>query len=146
MSDWKRTPPDFLLLPLVKRESIFYTVGMSDFLRLPASPAHEGFVNWLGFITVYEDDKGVLAGQEFVFFGRHKTLQFWGLKGEERYAFFAVLKDGRWLPFERKRYEPAINAIAPDVDPALMLGARILVKDLGNQKAVILENTVWRAT
>ena len=144
MPDWKKTPPDFSAWPLQKRESIFYSIGGEDFRRRPFGRAHEGALNWLGYIDIYEDEKGVLAGQDFVFFGRHRILKFWGLRGEERYAFFAVFAAGHWQSFPRKFFEPAISALAPMSDPILIIGSRVLIKDLKRASQLVLEITVWR--
>ncbi len=145
MFDWKTTPPDFSTWPPARRDSVFRAIGVDQFRHLPFQKGHEGRANWLGYIDIYEDGKGVLAGQEFAFFGRHRILKFWGLKGEPHYAFFAVYAEQRWKSFARKEYEPAISAIAPRPDPALIIGARVLVKELAQSKKVIMEATVWRA-
>lgn len=110
---------------------------------MPFHESHDSRANWLGYIAIYDDAKGVLSGQNFIFFGEHLILKFWGLKGVENYSYFAVRHSGEWKTFDMKFYAAAVNAIAIEDRPNLMVACRISVKDLKN-KAAVLETAIKR--
>lgn len=111
MTDKKSPVPDFTTWKLLERKSFFFVDGQPDFVKKYVDEGDGEKPFWCGHVAQYDDPSGTADGIEIEFFNYGPVLKIWGLKTEDYYNGYAILRGADWEFFPGKDFVGIVTTI-----------------------------------
>jgi len=129
----EKPPPNFATWTLKETLSLFIESETQKLIRKPPEAGDCRAPRWIAYENIYLTPDGFGRGKEWVFFGKHAFLIFWGIEGGETYEFFSVFHNGRWESFSNDN-KAMIAAVVEKDKLDFIVMCRIAVRRRNDQE------------
>ncbi|TSC88894.1 MAG: hypothetical protein G01um10143_791 [Parcubacteria group bacterium Gr01-1014_3] len=142
----KSPVPDFTSWKLIERKSFFYAPNRPDFLKKSPDEGDGENPFWCGYETTYEDPSGSADGIAIEIFGYGQVLKIWGLKTEEYYNGYAILRGKDWEFFSGKDYVGVLTTVFRNKDkkPISVFACAVRILDRRRADAEVIRVVIPR--
>ncbi len=129
----KNPVPDFSTWKLIEKNSFFFVPDQPKFANKKPDEGDGENPFWCGHTAQYVDPSGYADGIEIDVFGYGPVLKIWGLKAEENYNGYAILRGKEWEFFPGKDYVGVLTTIFRNSNgkpiSVFACAVRIIVRD-----------------